>query len=434
MDPGARFNVVLENHLDNPTLVHWHGQTPPTDQDGVPGLSQEPLVAGGAYSYDYDPRPGAHWMHSHVGFQRQKIMAAPLIVRTPDDLRDDAQEIVVLLHDFTFRDPEEIFAELRRGAGGHGAMKGEVAMSVGTGHGAKMDGSKHAAMRMPKHTHATAGSSHGGSMQVHLNDVEFDAYLANDRALDDPDVRRVEPGSRVRLRMINGAGSTNFIIDLGALEGKVTAVDGNPVTPVPGHRFPIAMAQRLDITVRQPTRQGAWPILALREGDTARTGIVLAAARGQVKKMTADGDKDAEIAGLDLEKRLSPVKPLPPRPVQRTHRLVSTEGTSPYVWALNGKVWGEHQPLEVTKGQRVEIVFENPTNMSHPMHLHGHHFQVVSINGHRFSGAVRDTVLVPAKGSVTIAFDANNPGRWALHCHNLYHMVAGMMTEIQYAG
>lgn len=434
VDPGARFNVVLENHLDNPTLVHWHGQTPPTDQDGVPGLSQEPLVAGGAYSYDYDPRPGAHWMHSHVGFQRQKIMAAPLIVRTPDDLRDDAQEIVVLLHDFTFRDPEEIFAELRRGAGGHGAMKGEVAMSVGTGHGAKMDGSKHAAMRMPKHTHATAGSSHGGSMQVHLNDVEFDAYLANDRALDDPDVRRVEPGSRVRLRMINGAGSTNFIIDLGALEGKVTAVDGNPVTPVPGHRFPIAMAQRLDITVRLPTRQGAWPILALREGDTARTGIVLATARGQVKKMTADGDKDAEIAGLDLEKRLSPVKPLPPRPVQRTHRLVSTEGTSPYVWALNGKVWGKHQPLEVTKGQRVEIVFENPTNMSHPMHLHGHHFQVVSINGHRFSGAVRDTVLVPAKGSVTIAFDANNPGRWALHCHNLYHMVAGMMTEIQYAG
>ncbi len=434
LDPGARFNVDLENRLDDPTLVHWHGQTPPTDQDGVPGLSQEPLVGGGAYSYHFDPRPGTHWMHSHVGFQKQKMVAAPFIVRTRDDLRDDAQEIVVMLHDFTFRDPEEIFAELRRGAGSHGAMKGEVAMSVRAGHGAKVDGSEHAAMRMQTTMHAAADSSHGGSMQVHLNDVEFDAYLANDRALDDPDVPRVEPGSRVRLRMINGASSTNFIIDLGALKGQVTAVDGNPVTPVPGHRFPIAMAQRLDISVRLPTGHGAWPILALREGDTARTGIVLATARGQVKKMTADGDKNAEIAALDLEKRLSPVKPLPPRPVQRTHRLVLTQGMSPYVWGLNGKVWGEHQPLEVMEGQRVEIAFENPTIMSHPMHLHGHHFQVVSINGHRFSGAVRDTVLVPARGRLTIAFDANNPGRWAFHCHNLYHMAAGMMTEVRYVG
>ncbi len=117
-----------------------------------------------------------------------------------------------------------------------------------------------------------------------------------------------------------------------------------------------------------------------------------------------------------------------------SHQLVLTEGTSPYVWGLNGKVWGEHQPLEVKEGERVEVVFENPTNMSHPMHLHGHHFHVVSINGHRFSGAVRDTVLVPARGRVAIAFDADNPGRWAFHCHNLYHMAAGMMTEVRYVG
>ena len=194
------------------------------------------------------------------------------------------------------------------------------------------------------------------------------------------------------------------------------------------------MAQRVDISVRLPKGNGAWPILALREGDTARTGIVLATARGQVKKIPADGDRNAEIAGLDLEKRLSAVQPVPTRRAQRSHRLALTEGTSPYVWGLNGKVWGEHQPLEVKEGERVEVVFENPTNMSHPMHLHGHHFQVVSINGHRFLGAVRDTVLVPAMGSVAIAFDANNPGRWAFHCHNLYHMAAGMMTEIRYVG
>jgi FtsP/CotA-like multicopper oxidase with cupredoxin domain len=71
--------------------------------------------------------------------------------------------------------------------------------------------------------------------------------------------------------------------------------------------------------------------------------------------------------------------------------------------------------------------------MAHPMHLHGHHFQVVGLNGAPVNGAVRDTVLVPVNGSVTIAFDANNPGRWLFHCHNLYHMATGMMTEVAYA-
>jgi FtsP/CotA-like multicopper oxidase with cupredoxin domain len=66
------------------------------------------------------------------------------------------------------------------------------------------------------------------------------------------------------------------------------------------------------------------------------------------------------------------------------------------------------------------------------MHLHGHHFQVVAINGRRFAGALRDTVLVPSGGSVTVAFDAANPGKWALHCHHLYHMAAGMMTTVEY--
>jgi len=71
--------------------------------------------------------------------------------------------------------------------------------------------------------------------------------------------------------------------------------------------------------------------------------------------------------------------------------------------------------------------------MAHPMHLHGHHFQVVAIDGTPVSGAVRDTVLVPVNGTVTLAFDAENPGRWLFHCHNLYHMATGMMTEVTYA-
>ena len=72
--------------------------------------------------------------------------------------------------------------------------------------------------------------------------------------------------------------------------------------------------------------------------------------------------------------------------------------------------------------------------MAHPMHLHGHAFQVIAIDGRQIDGAVRDTVLVMPMSRVRIAFDADNPGRWPFHCHNLYHVATGIMTECRYRG
>ena len=76
----------------------------------------------------------------------------------------------------------------------------------------------------------------------------------------------------------------------------------------------------------------------------------------------------------------------------------------------------------------------NLSMMTHPMHLHGHHFQVTEVNGRPVQGALRDTVAVPPMASVTIAFDATNLGIWAFHCHHLYHMVSGMMAYVAYEG
>ena len=89
-------------------------------------------------------------------------------------------------------------------------------------------------------------------------------------------------------------------------------------------------------------------------------------------------------------------------------------------------------PLPIANGERVELILVNQTGMPHPMHLHGHEFQVVEINGKRLSGAVRDTVVVPPGQRVVVAFDANNPGWWAFHCHLLYHLDAGMFTTFRY--
>jgi FtsP/CotA-like multicopper oxidase with cupredoxin domain len=89
-------------------------------------------------------------------------------------------------------------------------------------------------------------------------------------------------------------------------------------------------------------------------------------------------------------------------------------------------------PIVAELGDRVEVTLPNMSMMAHPMHLHGHHFQVVAIDGKRFSGARRDTVLVPPMRAVTIAVDADNPGQWAFHCHHLYHMATGMMSSFGY--
>jgi FtsP/CotA-like multicopper oxidase with cupredoxin domain len=153
-----------------------------------------------------------------------------------------------------------------------------------------------------------------------------------------------------------------------------------------------------------------------------------------VSRLGADAGEVAPPVDLSLERRLEALIPLAPRASDVTHRVVLAGAMAPYAWSMNGEYWPNVAPLMIATGQRVTIEMLNRTMMPHPMHLHGHVFQVIAINGVAIAGAVRDTVLVPPMGSVTIAFDADNPGRWAFHCHNLYHMMTGMMTEVRYPG
>src|SRR5690606_19853848 len=114
------------------------------------------------------------------------------------------------------------------------------------------------------------------------------------------------------------------------------------------------------------------------------------------------------------------------------HWVMLTGTMAPYEWGLNERSWRNRHRVKVRRGQRVEIGFRNNSSMAHPMHLHGRHFQVLQVNGRRVAGAMRDTVLVPPGSTVVVAFDADNPGRWLYHCHNLYRMMAGMMSEVVY--
>jgi FtsP/CotA-like multicopper oxidase with cupredoxin domain len=397
---GKPFRVRVENHIEEPSLIHWHGLTPPWRQDGVPETSGIPIPPGGSADYDFPlRRGGTYWMHSHYGLQEQLLMSAPLIIRDGSE-NPSQQEVVVILADFSFTPPDQIFAQLQ-------------SRQTHDMHGMGMHG-----MAMPKK----------GSVPD-LNDVGYDAFLANSRTLADPEVVKVEPGGRVRLRIVNASSMSAYHIFPGPFGGDLIAVDGIPVQPVRGYTFPITAAQRLDIELAIPKIAAAFPVLAVLEGERRQTGIMLLAGKGRVTRISGMADAAWPPITLGLECRLRAAAPLADRKADRTHVLNLTGSMQGYQWTINNVAWSKDvQPLKVAEGERVELVLTNQTRMPHPMHLHGHSFQVVAIDGHRFAGPVRDTVLVPPKTTVTVTFDADNPGWWAFHCHLLYHKHARDVT------
>ncbi|MEQ1613765.1 MAG: multicopper oxidase family protein [Hyphomicrobiaceae bacterium] len=393
---GDRFAGGLLNASGDPLQMHWHGQTKaPAEQDrsrpdgGTLGVGETDL-------HEFELTPGTHWMHAHQ-LSEQQLLAAPMVTREKN--AGDVQDVVVMLHDFAFRSPQAILAELSGNSAhsGHGAGVGPIGKVLG---------------------------------RSHANDVRYDAYLANDRTFEDPEVVRVEKGARVRLRIINGGTATAFFVAVRGLSARCVAVDGSPCEAIRQPSYPLAPGQRIDLLVDIPRQGGSFPLLARVEAARFVTGIVLATANASIGKISGASDKPHGMVGVDFETQLRATRPLPPKRPDKSFTTLLGEGPG-YRWTINGQVHGEHTAFEVNQGERVEMTFENPTTMMHPMHLHGHHFQVVAIGRRRFAGAVRDTLIVPVRTPVTVAFDANYKGAWFLHCHHLYHMATGMMTELK---
>ncbi|MFZ3584005.1 multicopper oxidase family protein [Loktanella sp. DJP18] len=423
LNPGQRFRVDLANDLDVDTIIHWHGQIPPNVQDGVPDMPLPLLAPGETRPYDFEARPGTHWMHSHVPVQEMSLLAAPLIVRRPEDLAADRQEVVMFLHDFSFRPAAEVLAEITANMTGH-----DMEAMGGEGSGGSMSGMDHGGMSMGDMQ--MDGMAMDG-MAMDLNDFDFDAYLANDRTLSDPEIVPVERGGRVLLRVINAAAATSFWIDAGEVPARLVATDGHAVEPVSGRRFGLAMGQRLDIELDLPGA-GAFPVFALREGARERTGLILATPGAAVATIGSLGDAKTPAFDTDLAQEFmlkAAAAPLPPRPVDRRHMVMLQGAMMPYRWTIDGRSWGNHKPLEARSGERVEFTFHNMSMMGHPMHLHGHVFQVVNVNGRAIRGALRDTVYIPPMAMVTVALDAGEAARWMLHCHHIPHLATGMMSE-----
>ncbi|MFB8172555.1 multicopper oxidase family protein [Kitasatospora purpeofusca] len=435
---GDTLVATLNNHLPDPTSLHWHGLALRNDMDGVPPVTMRPVAPGGSFTYRFvTDRPGTYWFHPHVGVQLDRGLYAPLIVEDPKEPLGYDEEWVVVLDDWldgVTGTPDQAFAELRKGMGGGGSgghdmsghdMGGHSMPGSGSGSGkgnsnSSSKGGGAGPFMLMGATSALLGGDAG--------DVRYPHHLVNGRIADDPEVYRSAPGRRVRLRIVNAGADTAYRLALGGHRLTVTHTDGYPVRHEEVDALLVGMGERYDVLVT--LQDGVFPLTALAEGKEAAGRALVRTGAGEAP---AASFRPAELDGRILaatDLRAAEEAGLPKRTPDRTHRIELTGGMAEYDWALNGRPFDmadpSARPLLVGGGERVRLEFVNRTDMWHPMHLHGHTFQVGD------GGPRKDTVIVLPGRTVVCEFEADNPGQWMTHCHNAYHGEAGMMGLLAY--
>jgi FtsP/CotA-like multicopper oxidase with cupredoxin domain len=413
---GEPVRIVVENKLDEDTTVHWHGIRLPNAMDGVPGLTQPPIRPGGSFTYAFTPPDaGTFWYHPHANSLRQlgRGLAGVLIVEEPEPVAVD-RDILWMLADWRLTEDGQI-------APGFGNAM-EAAMSGRVGNTMTLNGAV-------------------------------------------PVEERVQAGERVRLRLVNSSLARIMALRFEDHRPVVLAIDGQPCAPhePAGGRLLLGPAMRIDILLDMRGEPGR----RYRVIDDFYDGLAY-------RLVELAYDEAPPLRAEPLETPLVlPRNPLPEPDLAAAerHELVlqggmmsgmggmmgggmmgggmmgggmmgggGMSGMDPAIWAINGTSMtgdghaGMPPLLILTLGRSYVLSLRNETAWWHPMHLHGHSFLVVSRNGvpvpHR---QWADTVLVPPKEAVDIAFVADNPGDWMLHCHVTDHQVTGLMTVLRIA-
>lgn len=401
---GERLRAALTNAMPQDVTVHWHGIAIVNDMDGVPILTQSAVPNGQTFTYDFVvPDAGTYWFHSHVGTQLDRGLYGPLIVEDPDEKVEYDGELVVVLDDWidgTGTNPDQVFENLRK--------TGMKPMEPGG----------------PGVTPTSPLGADGG-------DVTYPYFIINGRGPGDPQVVDYRMGQRIRLRVINAGSDTAFRVAVPNTPMRVIQTDGYPVVPVQADSVILGMGERVDAIV---IVDESLPVIAVPEGKPGHARLNM-----RVNHAPAAVNVDEFVSWVRTQAPLNTatLSPTPEvtLPAKGPDQIIDAHLTGPvngYTWPINGKLYNPpHDGVAVKPNQRVRIRYINESMMFHPFHLHGHTFQVM--NG-TVAKARKDTVLVPPKQTVEVDFDTNNPGRWITHCHNTYHLEAGMATFIEYAG
>ena len=400
---GQGLRITLENRLPEPSTIHWHGLAIPNAMDGVPVLTQQPVTPGAAFRYEFDvPDAGTYWAHPHYGAQLDRGLYAPLIIEDPEDGADYDDELTVVVDDWldgTGTTPDAVFETLRR-----------------TGMKKMEPGGPGVTPTMPL-------GKDGG-------DVTYPFFLINGRVPADPGAVEYRPGTRIRLRIINAGGDSAFRVGLPGIPMTVTHSDGYPVVPRQTDSVLLGMGERADAIIS--LGDTSVPVVAAPYGKDGFARLNL-----RVGGAPLAADIGGFVAAIGRQSSLDTATLVPTEAVtlaaRTPDRILDCRLSGPgkgYDWVINGRAYEPAEPgMPVSRGQRARIRFINESMMFHPMHLHGHTFQVVGADGPR---ARKDTVLVPPKATVEVDFDADNPGKWISHCHNEYHLESGMATYVEY--
>lgn len=389
---GDRLAATLENRLPQDTTIHWHGLRLPNAMDGVPGLTQDAVKPGGAFDYGFDlTDAGTYWYHSHQKGWEQvaRGLHGPLIVEetNPPDVDRD---LTLVLDDWRLD------------------AQAQIDDSFGN-------------------LHDWSHAGRIGNWVTANGEVEFR--------------QEARKGERLRLRLINAANARIFSVSLRGMDGGFVALDGQPLAaPIVMERITLTPAQRVDLIVDvrdeeeaviiSHERDGQYvlaafpisgavaprdaPAQALEPNDVPPLGALASASRA---RLVMEGGAMGRLAEARLGDETMPLRDLARRGK---------------VWAFNGRVDPPDTPiLSARRGETAVIEIINDTRWPHAMHLHGHHFRRLGADG--APGPLRDTTLVAPGDRADLAFVADNPGAWLLHCHMLEHSVAGMSTWIEVA-
>jgi Putative multicopper oxidases len=419
---GDTLRVTVKNRLPDNTTIHWHGVPLVNAMDGVDGVTQKPIQAGHDFTYEFvAPTAGTYFYHSHVGLQLDRGLYGPLVIEERHPANKYDQDVVLVLDDWLDGVP-----------GGPGNPEAELKQLIAGGDNMPgMGGMGNMGDMSGMNGNSTGGMNSGNMMSAQVPpDVMYPLYVINGKSSTDPFELTVSKGQRIRVRLINASSSTIYHLALQGHRMTVTHTDGQPVQPVEVDALRIGMGERYDVLLHA-NNPGAWQLAAQVEGAKQMVRAIVRYQGVTAANPPIDFVPE-ELSRQMLDYRMLTVAPgtftLPAEKPDVTIPIQLSGGMGQYVWRINNQVFPKADQIVLSEGRLIRFQFENQSMMPHPMHLHGHFFQLDNGTG---KGPLKDTVIVEPMQRLTVNWISDNPGKWAFHCHNAYHMATGMMRIIK---